>query len=116
MTAPQRRGQSAAAVLLRLLDPSTSLERAWNEMNSRAVTEGRAAVSTVKALMFGLRERGVKALDEPDTRRRLVQLDDSQTLEVAGRLQRLKPEIAPAWSADEVEQLLQLRETLNDIR
>jgi hypothetical protein len=34
---------TAAAVLLRLLDPSTSLERAWNEMNSRAVTEGRAA-------------------------------------------------------------------------
>jgi hypothetical protein len=107
---------TAAAVLLRLLDPSTSLERAWNEMNSRAVTEGRAAVSTVKALMFGLRERGVKALDEPDTRRRLVQLDDSQALEVAGRLQRFKPEIAPAWSVDEVEQFLELRETLNGMR
>jgi hypothetical protein len=66
--------------------------------------------------MFGLRERGVKALDEPDTRRRLVQLDDSQALEVAGRLQRFKPEIAPAWSVDEVEQFLELRETLNGIR
>jgi hypothetical protein len=107
---------TAAAVLLRLLDPSTSLERAWNEMSSRAVTEGRAAMSTVEALMFGLREGGVKALDEPATRGRLVQLDDSQALEVAGRLQRLKPEIGPAWSADEVEQLLQLRETLDGIR
>jgi hypothetical protein len=39
-------------------------------------------------------------------------LSDEQALEVAGRLQRLKPEIARAWSADEVERLLHLRETL----
>jgi hypothetical protein len=107
---------TAAAALLRLLDPSISLERAWNEMNSGAVTEGRAAVSTVEALMFGLRARGAKALDETHTRQRLTQLDDDQALEIAGRLQRLKREIAPAWSADEVQQLLELRETLNGIR
>lgn len=98
-----------------LLAPEISLTRAYAEISARH-TRDRAAPSTVEALMYLLRERGVKALDEPDTRRRLVQLDDSQALEVAGRLQRLKPEIAPAWSADEVEQLLQLRETLNDIR
>jgi hypothetical protein len=107
---------TAAAVLLRLLDPSISLQRAWNEMSSRAVIEGRAAMSTVEALMFGLRERGATALDETHSRQRLTQLDDDQALEIAGRLQRLKPEIAPAWSADEVEQLLELRETLNGIR
>ena len=107
---------TAAAVLLRLLDPSTSLERAWNEMNSRAVTEGRAAVSTVEALIFGLRERGAKALRETHTRQRLTQLDDDQALEIAGRLQWFKPEIAPPWSAVEVEQFLELRDTLNGIR
>ena len=96
-----------------LLAPEISLTRAYAEISARH-TRDRAA--PVEALMYSLRERGVKTLDEPDTRRRLVQLDDSQALEVAGRLQRLKPEIAPAWSADEVEQLLQLRETLNGVR
>src|SRR5262249_31115176 len=98
-----------------LLAPEISLTRAYAEISARH-TRDRAAASTVEALMYSLRERGVKARDEPDTRRRLVQLDDSQVLEVAGLLQRLKPEIAPAWSADEVEQLLQLRETLNGVR
>jgi hypothetical protein len=73
--------------------------------------KGRAAASTVEALMFSLRERGIPALDEPDTRRRLSQLNDSQLLEVAARLQKLKPEIARAWSADEVETLMHVRET-----
>src|SRR5262249_62180354 len=107
---------TAAAVLLRLLDPSTSLERAWNEMNSRAVTDGRAAVSTVEALIFGLRERGAKALRETHTRQRLAQLDDHQALEISRRLQRFKPEIAPAWSAGAVEQLLQLRQSVTCVR
>jgi len=46
--------------------------------------------------MFSLR-RGVRVLDE-DTRRRLAELDDGQALEVAERVQRLKPETAPAWT------------------
>jgi hypothetical protein len=62
--------------------------------------------------MLGLRERGVAALAEHDICRRLYALDDDQALEVASRLQRLKPEIARAWSADEVAQLLCLREAL----
>ena len=61
-----------------------------------------AAAMTVEALMYSLRERGTKALAERDTRRRISELSDEQALEVAGRLQRLKPEIARAWSADEV--------------
>ena len=72
---------------------------------------GRAAASTVEALMFSLRERGVQALDEPDTRQRLSQLSDDQLAEVGTRLQRLKPEIARAWSGDDVEALMRLRET-----
>jgi len=70
-----------------------------------------AAHSTVEALMFSLR-RGVRVLDKSDTRRRLAELDDGQALEVAERVQRLHAEIAPAWTADEVERLLQLRESI----
>jgi hypothetical protein len=72
----------------------------------------RAAGSTIEALMFSLRERGVRALDEPNTRRRLSLLNDGELLEVGARLQRLKPEVARAWSGDDVEALVQLRETL----
>ena len=62
--------------------------------------------------MFSLRERGEAALAEHDTRRRICALDDDQALEVASRLQRLKPQIARAWSAGEVVRLLCLREAL----
>ena len=62
--------------------------------------------------MWSLRERGTKALVERDTKRRISELSDDQALQIASRLQRLKPEIAQAWSADEVERLLHLRETL----
>jgi hypothetical protein len=98
------------ARLRRLLD--MSFERAWYQTNHQAAVEGRAADSTVETLMFSLRERGVQALDEPDTRRRLAQLNDSQALEIATRLQRLKPEVARAWSPDQVEALVELRETM----
>jgi hypothetical protein len=104
-------GADELARLRRLLDPNVSLERAYAEINSDRL-KGRAASSTVEALMMGLRERGTGALREPDVRRRLAELDDAQILEVAGRLQKLKPEVTRAWSADEVEALLQLRETL----
>jgi hypothetical protein len=94
-----------------LLAAETSFQRAYNEITTRHI-KGRAADSTLEVLAFSLRERGVQALEEPDTRRRLRELSDTQLLEVATRLQRLKPEIARAWSGDEVEALIQLRETL----
>jgi hypothetical protein len=98
--------------LRRLLDDGISFERAHAEISSGHV-KGRAADL---ALMHSLRERGVQALDEPNTRRRFSQLSDDQLLEVAGRLQRLKPEIARAWSAEEIEALVELRETLHALR
>ena len=55
--------------------------------------------------MFSLRERGTAALSEPDTRCRLSTLSEEQLHEVGARLQRLKPETARLWSADEIEQL-----------
>jgi hypothetical protein len=64
---------------------------------------------TVEALMYSLRERGTKALEEAATKRRLSDLSDQQVIEVGNRLQRLKPEIARKWTKEEVEILLQAR-------
>ncbi len=96
--------------LRRLMEPGVTLERAWSETNHPWRVEGRAAESTVFALMQGLCERDVKALDEPDTRRRLSELSDDQLVEVGTRLRKLKPEIARPWTTDDVSILIQTSE------
>jgi hypothetical protein len=95
-----------------LLEDTVSLDRAWHETKFPTALKGRAAFSTLEALMFSLRERGTKALEEVDTRRRLSELSDDQLAEVGTRLQRLKPHIAPAWSDDDVKILVQTRKGL----
>jgi hypothetical protein len=92
-------------LLRKLMADDVSFERVWHDLNT-AHLHGRAAASTVEALMYSLRERGVKALDEPDTQRRISELSEEQLHEVGGRLQRLLPEIAKPWTADEVRSLL----------
>jgi hypothetical protein len=92
--------------LRRLMDPATSLERAWDEISRK---NGGAPQATVEALMFSLRSRSTKALLEPAVQRRLSKLSDRQVIEVGNRLQRLKPEIARAWSSAEVEILFEAR-------
>lgn len=57
---------------------------------------------TVEALMFSLRSRGTSALEESSTKRRLSELSEQQLHEICGRLQRLKPTIARAWTSDEI--------------
>src|SRR5262249_22599419 len=52
--------------LRRLMDPATSLERAWNEISRK---NGNAPQASVEALMFSLRSRGTKALVEPAVQR-----------------------------------------------
>jgi hypothetical protein len=64
---------------------------------------------TVEALMWSLRTRGRKALEEPATKRRLSELSDQQAIEVGNRLQKLKPGIARAWTREEVKVLFQAR-------
>jgi len=65
-----------------------------------------AAVMTVEALMYSLRERGTRALAEPATRRRLSKCSDEQVIEVGKRLRHLKPHIGRGpWSADEIREL-----------
>jgi hypothetical protein len=97
------------ARLHRLMERNVSLDRAWAELNRMS---GRAADASVGALMFGFRSRGVSALEEPDTLRRLSQLSDGQLREVAVRLQKLKPEIAPAWTPEWLEVLAIVRSKL----
>jgi len=109
--------QSAAKIeaerlrrLRHLMDNDVSLERAWSELNDQR-RRGDAAAAKVEALVYSLR-RGVDALAEPDTARRLPELSDEQLLQVGERLRRLKPQIARAWAADEVAVLMQVRERL----
>jgi len=89
--------------LRRLLEDDVSLERAWAELNRG---DSRAPQATVEALMYSLRERGVKALEEPDTKRRLSTLDKSQLKEVCRRVQNLKPHIATPWSREQAAALV----------
>jgi hypothetical protein len=64
---------------------------------------------TVEALMWSLRTRGTRALEEAATKQRLSELSNQQVIEVGDRLQKLKPEIAHAWTAEEVKTLLRAR-------
>lgn len=89
-----------------LLNNNVSLETACAEMHQHHFA-GRAAASTVEALMYSLREHGTAALDEPPTKRRIRQLSEQQLHEVAQRLERLKPKIAKPWTADEVVRLVE---------
>ena len=98
------RRQSDNAAILRtrcLLDESFSLERVWFEINEAS---GRAASSTVEALVFSLRAGGT-ALACPHARRRLSGLCEAQLHEVSARLQKFQPNIARPWTPVEVEML-----------
>jgi hypothetical protein len=84
------------------------LDAQWREINT---VRDRAADTTIEALMFSLR-RGPEALTHPDTLNRLAQLNERQLLEVMARLQRFKPEIAPAWKDADLEVLAAVRRKL----
>jgi len=88
----------------RVLDEDFSLERAWSEINEAS---GRAASSTVEALVFSLRAGGT-ALASPHARRRLSELSEAQLHEVSARLQKFQLNIARAWTAIEVEFLVDI--------
>jgi hypothetical protein len=97
--------------------PPDHIPHNWPEMSIEALIahfdgarrRSGAPQPTVEALMYSLRSRGTKALEEPDTKRRLFELSDQQVVEVGNRLQRLRPEIARGLTAAEVETLFQAR-------
>jgi hypothetical protein len=94
----------------------TGLPKNWDEMSLPALWEAlndprrkkAAAASTVEALMFSLRS-GVQALGQHNNVRRLSELSDEQLREVAVRVQRFSPHIAPPWNAEDVEVLIAVR-------
>jgi hypothetical protein len=90
-------------------------KRAQERRSLREENKG-APQPTVEALMYSLRERDTKALEEPDTKRRLWQLNDQQLAEVGDRLRRLKPHTARAWTTEEVKVLIRTKDILNDGR
>ncbi len=100
------------ARLCELLADNVSLERVWAEVSKPS---GRAAGSTVEALMFALRD-GLAALEHPDNQRRLSELNDEQMKEVAARVQKFMPRIGPAWKPADVQALLSLWNKLRCLR
>src|SRR5262245_12090298 len=88
--------------LRQLLESEVSLERAWHELKRG---DGQAPQATVEALVYGLR-RGVSELVKPDAQRRLSELNEDQLGAVCLRVQAFKPNIAPAWSADDADLLI----------
>jgi hypothetical protein len=68
-----------------LMAADVSLTRAQFEISDQRQS-GRAAASTVDALMFSLCERGQAALRQPASRRRLAELSTAQVREVIARL------------------------------
>ena len=94
----------------RWLDPKISLGSAWADMCARRA-QGRAMESTVEALMYQLR-KGTGALADPAAQRWLAELNEAQLLDVAARLQKFKPMIAPAWTPRDIEILIAVRNGL----
>jgi hypothetical protein len=72
--------------LRRLLDPSVSLERMWNELND---PQNRPTPQvTIEAIWLAVRERGVEALDQSATRSRYESCDASARAELRRRMGR----------------------------
>ena len=83
-----------------LADDDISYEHAYYEtLRDRSSPE-----ATIDALVYSLR-RGINELTSPDAKRRLSELSEDQLRAVCERLRNFKPEIAPAWTPDEVEAL-----------
>jgi len=83
-----------------LADDDISYERAYYE----TLRDRSAPEATVDALVYTLR-RGINELTSPDAKRRLSELSEDQLRAVCERLRNFKPEIAPAWTPEEVEAL-----------
>ena len=100
-----RQPASAALTRLRsLLDEGMSLDRVYAKIRDHH--PHGSALSTIEALMLGLRERDTKALADPKVQGRISQLSKEQIAEVAARLRQLEPHIAKVWTADETQQLI----------
>jgi hypothetical protein len=69
----------------------TELQRAQDAMGRKHHEQDGAAETAVNALMFSLCQRGIAALSEPTTQRRLSELSKQQVSELIVRLDHLRP-------------------------
>ena len=90
--------------LRRLLPPAERLMKNGGAINRPSRRWNTVPHVRPEALMWSLRT-GTAALIEPDTRRRISELNDKQLAAVGTRLQRLQPHIAPSWSPASVARL-----------
>jgi hypothetical protein len=90
---------------------NVSLERAYGAIHAERL-RGRAAASTVEALVYQLRKGGA-ALSDPSATRRLAELSEQQMHEASVRLQKFMPHVARPWTPDEVEVFVELWSALH---
>jgi hypothetical protein len=91
--------------LRRLMTEDVSVEQTQRKLAEHRRDGG---ASTIEALMFGLRD-GIESLqDNSDRLRRLSELSADRLRFVCERLQRFKPDIAPAWSSEGVRALIHI--------
>jgi hypothetical protein len=99
--------------LRRLMAEDVSVEQAQRKLAEHR-RDGAAAM-TVEALMFGLRD-GIESIQSNSDRlRRLSELSAEQLRFVCERLQRFKPDIAPAWSSEGVRTLIRIWGRINAV-
>ena len=65
-----------------------------------------ATQSTIDAVMYSLRG-GAAVLSRDDVQRRLAVIDETQLLKMIDLLQKRDGRIAPRWSDDDIEKLLE---------
>ena len=76
--------------LRRLMADDVSLERAWSELN---YPRNRPTVkATIDAIMFAVCARGIAALKEPATAKRLEHCDEAAKAEIERRIANLRKE------------------------
>jgi hypothetical protein len=86
--AKRRPTNTAIRQARRLLAGDVSLERAWHEIND---PQNRpTSQATVEAIWHCVRERGLRALDEPVNRQRLSECDRAAQAELQRRLEKLR--------------------------
>lgn len=76
--------------VLRMLGPNVSLDRAWAEFNDPRNRPTQQ--STIEAIMYAVRERGVAALKEPATAARLQECDAAAREQIQLRIEKLHKE------------------------
>jgi hypothetical protein len=85
-------------------------EREWQaERAEQAVPKRKTPPTTIEALMYSLRERGLACLSETDTRDRLRRCDGLEMQEICGRLSNFQERTKgrhPDWPKADIDKLI----------